>query len=112
MYSVEAPFTPAERQKMEELVDRSYQLFLERVAGARRRPAAEIEAVAGGRVWTGAQARERGLVDELDGLQGALREARRLAGLPADAQVRDVRHGNRELVPPVALTPAALEHAL
>jgi protease-4 len=112
MFGVEAPFSPAERRKLEEFVDRSYELFLERVAAARHRPVPEIEAVAGGRVWSGRQALEHGLVDDLGGLPAALAEARRLGGLPADAPVRDVRQGQRELVPPVALTPAALEHAL
>src|SRR5215472_12417379 len=71
MWSAEAPFTHAERDKMAELVGRSYGLFLERVAAARRRPVAEIEPVAGGRVLTGSQALRHGLVDELGGLERA-----------------------------------------
>jgi protease-4 len=47
----------------------------------------EIEAVARGRVWTGRDARELGLVDELGGLRDAVRIARERAGLPEDAPV-------------------------
>jgi len=113
MWSAEAPFTDGERRKMGELVDRSYRLFLERVAAARSRPVAEIEPVAGGRVWTGGQALGHGLVDELGGLEAAVAAARRLGGLPAGAPVRQVRRGRRELVPvPAAAPAAALEHAL
>ena len=112
MWSVEAPFTEAERDRMEAFVGRSYRLFLERVAAARRRPVAEIEPVAGGRVWTGGQAQGRGLVDELGGLRAGLAEARRLGGLRDDAPVREVRRGRRELAMLPASAPAAAEHAL
>jgi protease-4 len=112
MWGVDEPFTEAERGKMEEFVGRSYRLFLERVAAARRRPVAEIEPVAGGRVWTGRQALDHGLVDEVGGLAAGLAEARRLAGLRDDAPVREVRRGRRELAVLPATAPAALEHAL
>jgi protease-4 len=46
--------------------------------------------VARGRVWTGADAHERGLVDELGGMRAAIRRAKVLAGLDADASVRVV----------------------
>jgi protease IV len=111
MWSVDAPFTDAERVKVRELVDRSYQLFLERVAAARGRTVAEIEPVAGGRVWTGSQALRHGLVDELGGLDRAVAAARRLAGLRDDAPVREVRRGRRELVPVPATAPAVVDHA-
>jgi protease-4 len=112
MWGVDEPFTEAERGKMEDFVGRSYRLFLERVAAARRRPVAEIEPVAGGRVWTGSQALDHGLVDEVGGLAAGLAEARRLAGLRDDAAVREVRRGRRELAMLPATAPAALEHAL
>jgi protease IV len=112
MWSSEAPFTDAERRKVGELIDRSYRLFLQRVADARGRPVAEIEPVAGGRVWTGSQALRHGLVDELGGLDRALAAARRLGGLPANAPVREARHGRRELTPLPATAATMLEHAL
>jgi protease-4 len=112
MWGAEAPFTDAERRWMGEFIGRSYGLFLERVAAGRGRPVAEIEPLAGGRVWTGRQARERGLVDELGGLAEGLAAARRLAGLRDDAQLREARRGRGELAVLPATAPAAVEHAL
>lgn len=115
MWSPDVAFTEVERQKLGELVQRSYQLFLERVAAARKRPVAEVDAVAGGRVWTGRQALQKGLVDELGGLERAIATARELGGLPADAPVREVRQGRRDLQPQPASTgtaPGMLIHAL
>ena len=48
----------------------------------------DVDAVARGRVWTGADALERGLIDELGGLRVAVRRAKTLAGLDVDAEVR------------------------
>jgi protease IV len=112
MWTADAPFTGAERTKMEEFIGRSYGLFLERVAAGRRRPVAEIEPVAGGRVWTGSQALGHGLVDELGGLAAGVAAARRLAGLREDAPLREARRGRRELAALPATAPAAVEHAL
>jgi ClpP class serine protease len=62
-----------------------YARFLEVVATGRKRPVAEIEALAGGRVWSGKAAREHGLVDELGGIDRALELAReQLDTLPAE----------------------------
>ena len=46
-----------------------------------------LEEVAGGRVWTGSEALERGLVDEIGGLRAALEKARELAGIPDGPEV-------------------------
>jgi protease-4 len=113
MWSSMEPFSEVERRKVGELIDRSYRLFLERVAAARHRTPGEIEPVAGGRVWTGRQALERGLVDELGGLDRAVAEARRLAGMAPNAPLREVRQARRDLGPPLPATgPAVIEHAL
>lgn len=69
------PFTPAERARVEEQMQATYELFLKRVADGRRVSTDRIDAVAQGRVWTGRQAREVGLVDELGGLEDAIRVA-------------------------------------
>jgi protease IV len=112
MSSVDAPYTETERRKVRDGIDRTYELFLERVATARGRAPADIQPVAGGRVWTGHQALEHGLVDELGGLERAIVAARRLAGLPPDAPVREPRGGRRDLAVAPATAPAVLAHAL
>ncbi|HLH69524.1 MAG TPA: signal peptide peptidase SppA [Candidatus Dormibacteraeota bacterium] len=105
------PYTEAERQKLWEMIERSYEVFVQRVAEARGRTVEEILPIAGGRVWTGRQAMERGLVDRLGGLEEAIAAARELAGLPGDAPVIEARGGRRDPVGPPSTT-AAIEHAL
>ncbi len=68
-------------------VDDTYQRFLSRVAEGRSRSVSEIDAIAGGRVWTGEQAVTRGLVDALGGLRVAVDKAKERAGIAADADV-------------------------
>jgi protease-4 len=80
-------WTPAQRAAATRLLDRVYGAFLDRVAGARGLTRDEVDAVGQGRVFTGAQALERGLVDELGGFDQALAAARELAGLRQDAPV-------------------------
>ena len=79
IYSPFKPFTPDERARVEEQMQATYELFLQRVADGRHQTAAKIDAVAKGRVWTGRQAREVGLVDELGGLDDAIRIAKQRA---------------------------------
>ncbi len=78
-------FTDDERKELENKVAQFYDTFLTRVADGRKMKKEAVDAVGQGRVWTGQQAFERGLVDELGGLRQALAEARKRAGLPADA---------------------------
>ncbi|MEO5680712.1 MAG: signal peptide peptidase SppA, partial [Acidimicrobiales bacterium] len=87
MYGTTEAFTPAQRAKLDAGLDKVYATFTARVAEARRLPLAAVDAVARGRVWTGADAAERGLVDVLGGFAVALREAKALAGLAPDAPV-------------------------
>jgi len=68
--------------------DLFYDDFVARVAEARGMTVADADAVARGRVWTGADASERGLVDELGGLRTAVRRAKVLAGLGIDAKIQ------------------------
>jgi protease-4 len=86
-YSDAAPFSDEERQVVRGLIGESYALFKERVGAARGMTAQQVEEVARGRVWTGQQALERGLVDELGGFETALRRAKQLAGLDPDRWV-------------------------
>jgi protease-4 len=87
MYSSRRSFSDEERARFAVTVDASYNDFVAKVAEGRRRPLADIEAVARGRVWTGQDALEAGLVDELGGLRDAVRIARERADLPEDAPV-------------------------
>jgi len=81
------PFTPEQRAKVMEYMHVFYESFVEKAARSRRTTPAQIDAVAQGRVWTGLQARARGLVDELGGLDAAVTIAKQRAGIPADEEV-------------------------
>ena len=76
---------PEVGELIQTFIDHGYQQFIGKVATARETDVAAIDAVARGRVWSGAQAKERGLVDELGGLRDALAKAAELAKLEADA---------------------------
>ena len=87
MYSARRSFSEDERARFAATVDAIYHDFVGKVAEGRQRPVADIEAVAKGRVWTGRDALEAGLVDELGGLRDAVRIARERASLSEDAPV-------------------------
>jgi protease-4 len=87
MYSPRRGFSEDERARFAGTIDVIYNDFVGKVAAGRKRPVAEIEAVARGRVWTGRDALEAGLVDELGALRDAVRIARERADLPEDAPV-------------------------
>lgn len=97
-WSIEAPFTPKQRAHREAEADLVYADFLERVADGRNLTTEAVDRVARGRVWTGADARERGLVDELGGFRTALRRAKILAGLDEDTDVRLVTYPGGSLL--------------
>jgi protease-4 len=87
-WSVNAPFTPEQHAQVEAEADLFYNDFVRRVAQGRHLSVEAVEAVARGRIWTGADALDHGLVDELGGLRAAVRRAKVLAGLDEDAKVR------------------------
>ena len=74
-------FTPEQRAKLDASLDAIYNDFTAKVAEGRKMALEKIRDVAKGRVWTGADAKERGLVDELGGFRQALDEAKKLAGV-------------------------------
>lgn len=96
-WSINTPFTAEQQAKVETEADLFYTDFVARVAEGRNLSTEAVDAVARGRVWTGADAAERGLVDELGGLRTAVRRAKVLAGLDADAQVRTVSYPGSSL---------------
>ncbi|NBB82785.1 MAG: signal peptide peptidase SppA, partial [Alphaproteobacteria bacterium] len=72
MFSINRPYTAAQRARLQAAIDSIYQRFLTVVAEGRDLDVARVREIAGGRVWTGAQAREIGLVDRLGGLGTAV----------------------------------------
>lgn len=105
--SDERPYTKEERQIVQAEIDSIYNRFLEVVGSARAMSKDEVHPIAAGRVWTGRQALERRLVDELGGLDAALHKARSLAGLGGSAPAREVQPP-RKSIPPLSLpSPAA-----
>ncbi|MBI5340784.1 MAG: signal peptide peptidase SppA [Mycolicibacterium rufum] len=86
-WSVNAPFTEEQQAHVEAEADLFYTDFVHRVADGRRMSAEAVDQVARGRVWTGADALERGLVDELGGLRTAIARAKALAGIDEDTKV-------------------------
>jgi protease-4 len=101
MNTDERPFSKEEREILTREIDHLYRGFLEVVAASRKMTPDDVHPVAQGKVWTGRQALERKLVDEMGGLEAGLAKARQLAGLPADAPWREAR-GPKRLVPPLA----------
>ncbi len=76
-----------ERERLRQDLEGVYALFVERVAEGRDIPKEQVDAVGQGRVWTGAQAAEHGLVDSLGGLRAAVAEVRKALELPEEADV-------------------------
>ncbi|MDC8981193.1 signal peptide peptidase SppA [Mycobacterium marinum] len=97
-WSIDAPFTDEQRARREAEADMFYNDFVERVARGRNLRTEDVDAVARGRVWTGADALERGLVDELGGFRTAVRRAKVLAGLDEDTEVRLVGYPGSSLL--------------
>ncbi|MDR3651738.1 MAG: signal peptide peptidase SppA [Paludibacter sp.] len=73
--SVNRPFTPEERDLMQNYVNRGYELFVKRCADGRKMTVEQIKAIAEGRVWTGEDAIKIGLVDKIGGLNDAIKLA-------------------------------------
>jgi protease-4 len=90
-----APLTEDERRILRDGVDESYKDFVAKVADARRRGFNDIEPLAQGRVWLGSQAKARGLVDELGGLDSAIELVKKKAHIPAGEKVSLVMYPPR-----------------
>jgi protease IV len=88
MFAPTHPFSEDEWQRINTWLDVIYRDFTEKVASGRRMTVERVHEIARGRVWTGADAAQSGLVDELGGMAAAAEIARRRAGLSADAPLR------------------------
>jgi protease-4 len=96
-WSIDAPFTPEQHAQVEAEADLFYDDFVARVAQGRNLTVEAVDEVARGRVWTGADALSRGLVDELGGLRTAIRRAKVLAGIDEDDEVKVVNYPGSSL---------------
>ncbi len=87
-FSSAAPMTASQRAAFSAWMDRIYNGFVGRVAEGRGLPLAQVQAIARGRVWTGAQAKALGLVDQLGGFYQAVDLAKALAGIKGPAPLK------------------------
>jgi protease-4 len=87
MFASLGAWTPDERAAIERHMRAVYDRFKGRVAAGRGKTPEQVEPIAQGHVWTGAKAKELGLVDELGGLDAAIAKAQELAQVPATASV-------------------------
>jgi len=83
-----APMTAAQRTAFSAWMDRIYNGFVARVAEGRRMTTQQVDAVAKGHVWTGAQAKGLGLVDSLGGFPQAIERAKALAHISGEARLK------------------------
>ena len=91
MFRETEKFSDDERAKFEDWIKTTYyQDFVPKVAKGRKKDAQSIDSVGQGRVWTGAQAKDRGLVDDFGGLDKAIEVAKDLAKIPKDKGVERV----------------------
>ena len=88
MWSSSLDYTPQQWQRITTWLDHVYADFTQKVAQGRGLTQEQVHAVAKGRIWTGEDAKDIGLVDELGGFPIALRLARQAAGIEADAPVQ------------------------
>jgi protease-4 len=86
-----SPFTPEQLANLNAQADATYADFTQKVADGRKLPLDKVQDIAKGRVWTGADAQPRGLVDQLGGFWTAVAALKQVAGIPADERVRFVR---------------------
>jgi protease-4 len=92
------PMSAAARAKLREGIDQTYRTFLERVAAGRHKNTAEIEPLAQGRVWLGAQAKRNGLIDEVGGLDRAMELLREKAKIAKNERLRIVPYPRRKSI--------------
>lgn len=102
-------FSEADDALLNRSLDVTYQRFKQRVADGREMTLEQVEAIARGRVWTGEDALQQGLVDELGDLQTGIAYAKQLAELPEDAETYTVSAPENYQLPKAKETFAALK---
>jgi protease-4 len=96
MDSLDQPLSDAAQQKLHEFISATYRSFVTKVAAARKKSYDQIDALAQGRVWMGAQAQRNGLVDQLGGLDDAVALLRQKAHLAAGGKTNLVMYPPRK----------------
>ncbi|WP_315387977.1 signal peptide peptidase SppA [uncultured Stenotrophomonas sp.] len=97
-FDITRPMDPAVGQVIQSVINKGYADFTGKVADARNKPVEAVDEVARGRVWSGAQAKERGLVDAFGGLKDAIADAANRAKLGGPDKVR-VRYIEKAATP-------------
>ncbi len=87
-YGMGQEFTPEQHAVLSRWMDTIYENFVQRVAAGRKIPVERVRQIARGHVWTGAQAKQLGLVDELGGFYEAVDKAKALASITGDARLK------------------------
>jgi protease-4 len=90
MFRETEKFSDPERKKFMEFMETTYDDFITKVAKGRSKEKTYIDSIGQGRVWTGRQGKDNGLVDEYGGLDKAIEVAKQLANLPADKGIQRV----------------------
>ncbi len=96
MEDLSQPLSDAAQQKLHESISATYRIFVTKVAAARKKTYDQIDALAQGRVWMGAQAEQNGLVDQLGGLDQAVALLRQKAHLPAQGKTNLILYPARK----------------
>lgn len=91
LFSSVEEFSDVQRERFHDMLEETYETFLERIMATRKQPLEDIKKMAQGQTWTGHQARLGKLVDEIGGLNDAIAGARKAAGLGEDVDVAIVR---------------------
>ena len=86
IFSSTSAFTPTEREAFQASMLTTYEQFTQKAAAGRGMDLDRLKSLAGGRIWTGRQAQENGLVDEIGTLHDAIRISQRLAGVKGQEQ--------------------------
>ncbi len=87
IWSFNAPFSPSEAERINLMLDAVYDAFLERVSEGRKMSVEDVRKIAGGRVWSGRQALDVGLVDEVGGFHEVLKYVATLEGVEDPAKL-------------------------
>jgi protease-4 len=110
LFSTARALSDEEKKTLQAWVDSFYDQFVDRVAEGRHLPRDRVDELGRGRVWTGRQAQERGLVDKMGGLRDAITSAKARAGIGVDEPVLLDDQGKREVsfLPSVQVLPGSL----